>query len=101
MHPVVSDKIKKAILAENVRAADLTLLGYGLASIVPVDRVAGIVHLVRERPAERAGPNFEATGSTVDLRRSDSQTHETKRGHPTDSVKVEIIGYHFHACALV
>ncbi len=48
---VVPESQKDAILQEIVRAAELTAPGHGLAFIVPVERVAGIVHLVEERPA--------------------------------------------------
>lgn len=39
---------RDAILQEIVRAAELNAPGHGLAFIVPVDKVAGIVHLVEE-----------------------------------------------------
>ncbi len=48
---VVSVEIKDAVLAEIVRAAELTAPGHGLAFIVPVEKVAGIVHLVQEQPS--------------------------------------------------
>ena len=49
---VVPDDIKDAILAEIVRAAELTAPGHGLAFIVPVEKVAGVVHLVEDRPEQ-------------------------------------------------
>jgi nitrogen regulatory protein PII len=48
---IVSVDIRDTVLAEIVRAAELTVPGHGLAFIVPVDKVAGIVHLVREYPS--------------------------------------------------
>jgi nitrogen regulatory protein PII len=45
---VVPSDIKEKILQEIVRAAELTAPGHGLAFIVPVEKVAGIVHLVQE-----------------------------------------------------
>jgi nitrogen regulatory protein P-II 1 len=43
---LVPRNISETILAEIVRAAELTAPGHGLAFIVPVDQVAGVVHLV-------------------------------------------------------
>ena len=43
---LVPTDIKDRILAEIVRAADLTAPGHGLAFVMPVEQVAGIVHLV-------------------------------------------------------
>ncbi|HWV40526.1 P-II family nitrogen regulator [Pseudorhodoplanes sp.] len=43
---LVPRDISETILAEIVRAAELTAPGHGLAFIVPVDQVAGVVHLV-------------------------------------------------------
>lgn len=48
---VVPDSLKDTILQAVVRAAELTAPGHGLAFIVPVEKVAGIVHLVSENPA--------------------------------------------------
>ncbi|MDT3686447.1 MAG: P-II family nitrogen regulator [Pseudorhodoplanes sp.] len=48
---VVPREIKEAVLQEIVRAAQLTVPGHGLAFVVPVEAVAGIVHLVEERPS--------------------------------------------------
>jgi len=48
---VVPADLKEAMLEEIVRAAELTMPGNGLAFVVPVDKVAGIVHLVEERPS--------------------------------------------------
>jgi nitrogen regulatory protein P-II 1 len=43
---LVPRDISETILAEIVRAAELTAPGHGLAFIVRVDQVAGVVHLV-------------------------------------------------------
>lgn len=43
---VVPVDMKASILQEIVRAAELTVPGHGLAFVVPVEEVAGIVHLV-------------------------------------------------------
>jgi len=43
---LVPRNISETIRAEIVRAAELTAPGHGLAFIVPVDQVAGVVHLV-------------------------------------------------------
>ena len=48
---VVPREIKDAVLQEIVRAAELTVPGHGLAFVVPVEAVAGIAHLVEERPS--------------------------------------------------
>jgi len=48
---VVPDELKDTILQEIVRAAELTAPGHGLAFVVPVEKVAGIVHLVQDDPA--------------------------------------------------
>ncbi|MGE3150935.1 MAG: P-II family nitrogen regulator [Pseudorhodoplanes sp.] len=45
---VVPENLKDAMLQEIVRAAELTMPGHGLAFVVPVEKVAGIVHLVQE-----------------------------------------------------
>lgn len=45
---VVPAAIKERVLAEIVRAAELTMPGHGLAFTMPVESVAGIVHLVKE-----------------------------------------------------
>ncbi|MFG1304741.1 P-II family nitrogen regulator [Xanthobacter autotrophicus] len=47
---VVPAALKDAVLREIVRAAELTVPGNGLAFVVPVETVAGIVHLVEEPP---------------------------------------------------
>jgi len=38
------------MLQEIVRAAELTVPGHGLAFVVAVEAIAGIVHLVEENP---------------------------------------------------
>jgi len=48
---VVPANVKDKILQEIVRAAELTKPGHGLAFVVPVEKVAGIVHLVQEDQA--------------------------------------------------
>jgi nitrogen regulatory protein P-II 1 len=48
---IVPWDIKDHILAEIVRAAELTAPGHGLAFVVPVEQVAGIVHLVDAPPS--------------------------------------------------
>ena len=48
---VVPREIKDAVLQEIVRAAELTVPGHGLAFVVPVEAVAGVVHLVEEQPS--------------------------------------------------
>ena len=45
---VVPADLKDRVLQEVVRAAELTKPGHGLAFIVPVEQVAGIVHLVED-----------------------------------------------------
>ncbi|MGA0565155.1 P-II family nitrogen regulator [Ancylobacter sp. VNQ12] len=45
---VISEDLKSAVLAEIVRVAELTAPGNGLAFVIPVETVAGIVHLVEE-----------------------------------------------------
>jgi nitrogen regulatory protein PII len=45
---LVHAEMVNRVLAEVVRAAELTAPGHGLAFVVPVDQVAGIVHLVEE-----------------------------------------------------
>jgi len=47
---IVPADLKDAILREIVRAAELTVPGHGLAFVVAVEDVAGIVHLVEENP---------------------------------------------------
>lgn len=47
---VVPLELKDAILQEIVRAAELTVPGHGLAFVVAVEDIAGIVHLVKENP---------------------------------------------------
>jgi nitrogen regulatory protein PII len=48
---VVPRDQKDKILREIVRAAELTAPGHGLAFVVPVEEVLGVVHLVEDRPA--------------------------------------------------
>lgn len=43
---VVPVDMKASVLQEIVRAAELTVPGHGLAFVIPVEEVAGIVHLV-------------------------------------------------------
>jgi nitrogen regulatory protein PII len=45
---LVHAEMVNGMLAEVVRAAELTAPGHGLAFVVPVEQVAGIVHLVEE-----------------------------------------------------
>jgi nitrogen regulatory protein PII len=47
---VVGRDQKEAILQEIVRAAQLNAPGHGLAFTMPIEQVAGIVHLVEEPP---------------------------------------------------
>ncbi|MGB3867675.1 MAG: P-II family nitrogen regulator [Xanthobacteraceae bacterium] len=47
---VVPLELKDAILQEIVRAAELTVPGHGLAFVVAVEDLAGIVHLVEDNP---------------------------------------------------
>ncbi|WP_371349298.1 P-II family nitrogen regulator [Ancylobacter sp. IITR112] len=47
---VIDEELKETMLQEIVQAAELTVPGNGLAFIVPVEAVTGIVHLV-EGPA--------------------------------------------------
>jgi nitrogen regulatory protein PII len=46
---VVALEIKDKVLQAIVRAAELTEPGHGLAFVVPIEDVAGVVHLVEER----------------------------------------------------
>lgn len=46
---VYSDRIE-TILDEIVRAADLNDTGRGIAFVVPVDRVVGVAHFMKQRP---------------------------------------------------
>jgi nitrogen regulatory protein PII len=48
---VVPADIKDTVLAAIVSAAELTKPGHGLAFVVPVEKVAGIVHLVSQDPS--------------------------------------------------
>jgi nitrogen regulatory protein P-II 1 len=48
---VIPADLKDTILREVVRAAELTAPGHGLAFVVPVETVAGIVHLVEQHPS--------------------------------------------------
>jgi nitrogen regulatory protein PII len=45
---VIPSDLKDTILREIVRAAELNAPGHGLAFVVPVETVAGVVHLVQE-----------------------------------------------------
>ncbi|MCC6947541.1 MAG: P-II family nitrogen regulator [Bradyrhizobiaceae bacterium] len=45
---LVPSDIRDAVVQEVVRAAELTVPGHGLVFVVPVDKVAGIYHLVQE-----------------------------------------------------
>ncbi len=45
---IVASDITQAVLQEIVRAAELTAPGHGLAFVVAVEQVAGIIHLVEE-----------------------------------------------------
>ncbi|HEY8538290.1 MAG TPA: P-II family nitrogen regulator [Steroidobacteraceae bacterium] len=45
---VVPADIVDKVVEEVVRAAELTMPGHGLTFVVPVEKVAGIVHLVEE-----------------------------------------------------
>ncbi|WP_454916091.1 P-II family nitrogen regulator [Xanthobacter sediminis] len=45
---VIPADLKDKVLQEIVRAAELTAPGNGLAFVVPVEQVAGIVHLVQD-----------------------------------------------------
>lgn len=47
---VIPADLKDKVLEEIVRAAELTAPGNGLAFVVPVEQVAGIVHLVEDMP---------------------------------------------------
>lgn len=48
---IVPTKIKDTVLQEAIRAAELTKPGHGLAFVVPVEKVAGIVHFVQQDEA--------------------------------------------------
>jgi nitrogen regulatory protein PII len=48
---VIPSDLKDTILKEIVRAAELTRPGHGLAFVMRVEQVAGIVHLVQEPPS--------------------------------------------------
>jgi nitrogen regulatory protein P-II 1 len=45
---VIPEDLKDTVLQQIVLAAELTRPGHGLAFVVPVEKVAGIVHLVQE-----------------------------------------------------
>jgi nitrogen regulatory protein PII len=45
---IIPTNLKEVMLQEIVRAAGLTAPGHGLAFVVPVEQVAGIVHLVQQ-----------------------------------------------------
>lgn len=48
---VVPQDIAQTVLEAITTAAQLTMPGHGLAFIVPVEQIAGIVHLVEETPS--------------------------------------------------
>lgn len=48
---IVSSDLKRAILAEVVRAAELNAPGHGIAFAVRVDDVVGAIHQVQEPPS--------------------------------------------------
>lgn len=48
---VIPSDRKDTMLQEIVRAAELNAPGHGLAFVVPVESVVGIVHLVEEPPS--------------------------------------------------
>ncbi len=48
---VVPADLKDSILAEVERAAELNAPGKGLAFVLPLEKVVGIVHLVQEPPS--------------------------------------------------
>jgi nitrogen regulatory protein P-II 1 len=48
---VIPTHLKDTVLQEVVRAAELTAPGHGLAFVVSVEKVAGIVHLVEQHPS--------------------------------------------------
>ncbi len=45
---VIPSDLKDRVLREIVQAAELNAPGHGLAFVVPVETVAGVVHLVQE-----------------------------------------------------
>lgn len=47
---VVPEDIAEKVLKSITTAAELSAPGHGLAFIIPVEQVAGIVHLVEEKP---------------------------------------------------
>lgn len=47
---LVPDELVQPVLDAITVAADLTAPGHGLAFVVPVEQVAGVVHLVQEEP---------------------------------------------------
>jgi nitrogen regulatory protein PII len=51
---LVPSDLKTAVLQEIVRAAELTATGHGLTFVVPVESVAGIVHLIGASPGSPA-----------------------------------------------
>lgn len=51
---VVPADMKSVILQKIVEAAELTAPGHGLAFVVPVSEVAGIVHLVEDPTSQRS-----------------------------------------------
>lgn len=48
---LIPSEHRDRMLQEIVRAAELTAPGHGLAFVVPVEALAGIVHLVEEPPS--------------------------------------------------
>lgn len=53
---IVPADLKDLMLKEIVRAADLTKPGHGLAFVVDVEDVVGIVHLVSENDSKEQSP---------------------------------------------
>lgn len=47
---LVPAELVQAVLETVTAAAELTKPGHGLAFVVPVERVVGVVHLVQEKP---------------------------------------------------
>lgn len=48
---VYADQVD-TVLAEIVRAAELNDTGRGIAFVLPVDRVAGVAHFMRQQPGQ-------------------------------------------------
>ncbi|HEY8507049.1 MAG TPA: P-II family nitrogen regulator [Steroidobacteraceae bacterium] len=45
---LLPEELVERVLAEVVRAAELTRPGHGIAFVLPVEQVAGVAHLVQE-----------------------------------------------------